>query len=57
MIGYIILFIVIICILMFVGREVTCDIRNPRKGQVNEEKLWESIPKIKTRTMYSSYER
>ena len=57
MIVYIVLIVCVVCILLWVGKEITCDIRNPRKGQVNEERPWADIPKIKTRTMYSSYER
>lgn len=57
MMSYVVLVIGIIGVLFFVGREVSCDIRNPRKGPVNEEKLWDSILDIKTRSMYSSFER
>ena len=55
--SYFILFIVIVSVLMVIGREVVGDIRNPHKGQVNEENPITDIPKIKTRKMYSYYER
>ena len=57
--SYFILFIVIVIVsvLMVIGREVVGDIRNPHKGQVNEENSITDIPKIKTRKMYSYYER
>ena len=57
MIFYVIIFILMVYSLVFVGKEVVCDIRNPHKGQVNHEESWSNIPKTKTRAMYSSYER
>lgn len=57
MISYIILCIIIVCVLVVIGREVVGDIRNPHKGQVNEESSIKDVPKIKTRKMYSCYER
>lgn len=55
--SYFILFIVIVSILMVIGREVVGDIRNQHKIQVNEENSITDVSKIKTRKMYSYYER
>lgn len=55
--GYIVFVIIVMAFLLYVGRAVVCDIRNPHKGPKNEEELFENIPKVKTRNMYSCYER
>ena len=57
--SYFILFIVSVSVSVFtvIGREIVGDIRNPHKGQANEENSITDVPKIKTRKMYSYYER
>ena len=57
--SYFILFIVsvIVSALTVIGREIVGDIRNQHNGQANEENSITDVPKIKTRKMYSYYER
>ncbi len=57
MIANSILFFILFFLLLFIGKEIVGDIRNPRKGQVNCDALLKNVPKIKTRKMYSKIER
>lgn len=54
---YVIAVVFFLSVLLFIGREVVKEIRNPHKGQENGDTFFSDVPKVKTRKMYSVIER